>query len=271
MNYIFSFIFGIVQGLTEFIPVSSSGHLILLHKLINFNLIDNLAFDVALHFGTFLALLLFFYKDFIVLIEAWLKSFRKWNLKEDSQQRLSWLVFISILPAVLVGFLFEEKIEALFYSPKVIIIMLISLSLVFIIVEKKLKFKDELFQLTWKSAFLIGLAQVIAFIPGTSRSGVTIVSGMALGLKREEAARFSFFMAAPLIFGASLLKLFDLYKLNLNASEISIFIIGVSVSTITGYFAIKYLLKFISNNKLNIFAYYRIILAILISIYLIFI
>ncbi|MFA7662940.1 MAG: undecaprenyl-diphosphatase UppP [Patescibacteria group bacterium] len=268
MDYILSLVFGIVQGITEFFPVSSSGHLILLHELTHFNLSDNLAFDVALHFGTFLALVLFFYKDLIKLLSAWLKSFSNWQVKSDFDQRLAWLILVAIIPAGIAGYFFESQIESLFYQPWIIALMLIVVGILFLIVERLNLTQHDLKNLTWKQSLLIGLSQILAFIPGTSRSGITIIAGMSTKLNREQATRFSFLMSTPLIFGASLSKGLDLVKISLSQKEILIFMIGLISSTVVGYLAIKYLLKFVSKYRLDFFAYYRFALAGIIIIYL---
>lgn len=268
MDYIFSLIFGAVQGITEFFPVSSSGHLILLHEILDFNLSDNLAFDVALHFGTFLALVVFFYRDLVALLKAWVGSFASWEIKTNANQRLSWLILIAIIPAGLVGYFFENQIENLFHRPWIIAVMLIFVGIIFLIVEKCGTFKQDLNELSLRQALIIGLAQIMALIPGTSRSGITIIAGMATKLNRTEATRFSFLMATPLILGASLAKGIDLVRINLSQTEIIIFVVGLISSAIVGYIAIKYLLKFVSKYGLSFFAYYRFVLAGLIFIYL---
>jgi undecaprenyl-diphosphatase len=147
--------------------------------------------------------------------------------------------------------------------------MLILVGIIFLIVEKFYKGELNLSNLKWQGALTIGLCQILALIPGTSRSGITIISGMALGLKRSEAARFSFLMAMPLILGAALSKGVDLMSISLSGREIAMFAIGLFSSALVGYLAVKYLLRFVSQHKLNVFAYYRFTLAALILIYII--
>lgn len=265
MDYILSLIFGIVQGVTEFFPVSSSGHLIILHNIFDFNLSDNLAFDVALHVGTLLALVIVFWADIVKIIKA---IFQARDLESQKNRKLAGLILIGIIPAGIVGFLFADKIEQAFHHPEVVAIMLVLVGVIFLIAEKlKLKQRD-LAEFGWKGALAVGLAQLLALIPGTSRAGITIVSGMFVGLRRESATRFSFLLAMPIIFGAGLAKGLDLFTIKLSTSEIWIFVIGILSSAVFGYLAIKYLLKFVRSHRLNVFAYYRFVLAGLILIYL---
>lgn len=257
MQYIYAIIFGIVQGITEFVPVSSSGHLVLLHQITNFNFSDNVAFDVALHLGTTLALLIFFAKELIQYIK-----------KRD---RILWLMFLGCLPAGIIGFLFEDMITANLRSDWIVVIMLIVVGFAFLLIEKyaqKIAVKSELSDLSVKSAFKIGFAQALALIPGTSRSGISIFGGLACNLSREAAARFAFLIGLPIFMAAGLKKSLDFDIIHSSNEEMILFSIGLLTSAIVGYFSIKYLLRFLANHKLNAFAYYRFALAGVIIIYL---
>jgi undecaprenyl-diphosphatase len=267
MNIFIAIFLGIIQGLTEFLPVSSSGHLVFFHDVLNLDSIDNLTFDVALHLGTLVALVVFFYKDIIKYLQAFLKSFVNWNLKNDLDQKIAWLILISMIPAGLLGYFGEEIIKNLFRSPLSVAIVLILFSFFFFIAEKYSQKQKDFSSLTWSKAFVIGLGQAIALIPGVSRSGITIITGLSYHLKREVAARFSFLMSIPIIFAAGVKKFIDAGLTELNA-QIGIYLFGFLSSAIVGYFCIKYFLAFLKKYSLNWFAVYRIILGLIILIYL---
>lgn len=267
MNIIISILLGIVQGLTEFLPVSSSGHLVFLHDVLSLESIDDLTFDVALHFGTLIALVIFFYKDIIRYLRAFLKSFVKWNLKNDQDQKIAWLILFSMVPAALVGFFFEDIIKNIFRSPLSVAIILIFVSFLFFIAEKYSRKQKTLASLNWLKVLIIGLAQAVALIPGVSRSGITIIVGLGYNLKRETAARFSFLMSIPIVFAAAMKKFYDASLLAVGDS-ILIYFLGFLSSAIIGYFCIKYFLQFVKKYSLNWFAYYRIILGLIILIYI---
>lgn len=264
MLIFYSIFFGVVQGLTEFLPISSSGHLVILHEFLKFNISDSLAFDVALHFGTLFALLFFFWPDVVKYFKAFLKSFSNWNLKGDTNQRISWLILLSTVPAAIAGFLLENAVETVFRSVNIVAAALVIGAVLFFIFEKVGKKIKELDKLNWKGAVLIGLAQVLALIPGVSRSGITIIAGLSINLKRQEAARFSFLMAIPIILGAGLKKFYDLANQGFNGMEWNIYLFGFLASLISGYFCVKYFLRYLKDHSLNIFGIYRILLAIII-------
>lgn len=264
MDYINATIFGVIQGITEFLPVSSSGHLVILHKFINLPIKNELAFDVVLHLATFLAIILFFKNDIYRLLASWLKSFTG---RGDEFSKISWLIVFATIPAVLAGLFFEELIESTLRSPNIVATMLIAVGALFIFIEKISKKTDKLENLNFGKALIIGIAQAISLIPGTSRSGITIIAGLFTGLKREEAIRFSFLMSAPIIFGASIKKAPQIFNANLIGNDLIILFIAFSTSFITGIFVIKYFLKFAKNHSLNIFAIYRFALAAVIIIF----
>jgi undecaprenyl-diphosphatase len=268
MVYFFTIILGLVQGLTEFLPVSSSGHLIFLHDILDLQTIDNLSFDVALHLGTLVALIVYFYKDIIRYLRAFLKSLVNWNLKNELDQRIAWLILISMIPAALIGFFFEEVLENVFRAPLSVALVLIIVSLLFFIAEKfsqKIKNFDSL---NWWKVILIGIAQALALIPGVSRSGITIITGMAFNLKRQVAARFSFLMAIPIVLAAGIKKTYDASQLSITSNDILMIVLGFLTAAIVGFFTIRYFLKFLQKYSLNYFAIYRIILGVIILIYL---
>ncbi len=263
MTYLLTLMAGAIQGLTEFLPVSSSAHLLLFHEFFKFNLADNLSFDAALHFGTLLALLLFFYRDIIDLIKGFFASFVKRDLKNDLQQRLPWMIIVGSIPAVLVGFFFNDLIDLYLHEgPNAILItavMLLAVAVLFLVVEKYALKNKELSAFGFKQALLCGMAQAVALIPGTSRSGITIIASLGLGLKREAAARFSFLLSLPVVAGASAKMALKL----LSGGELDwrLLLVGIVSAFVFGYLAIDLLLKYLNRHSLNIFAYYRIALA----------
>ena len=268
MNLIYSIFLGIIQGLTEFLPVSSSGHLVFLHDVFKIEAIDSLTFDVALHLGTLVALAGFFYKDIIRYLQAFLKSFVKWNLVNDLDQKIAWLLLFSMIPAVIIGYFFEEIIKNIFRASFSVAIVLILVSFLFFLAEKYSKKIKNFTSLNWQKVLLLGIAQAIALIPGVSRSGITIITGMAFNLKRELAARFSFLMAIPIVFAAGIKKTYDATQIQLSSEGTLIYVFGFLSAAIIGYLTIKYFLKFLQKHSLNGFAIYRIILGIIILIYL---
>ncbi len=268
MDYIYSTILGIIQGLTEFWPISSSAHLFIAHDFLNFEFADNLGFDVAMHLGTLLALLIFFYKDINRYILAFFRSFANWDLKNNLDQRIAWYIFMGTIPAAIVGFFIDNIAETAFRNLWLVASMLVLFGVFFILFEKLFPKIYELDKLSWNGVLLVGIAQAIALVPGVSRSGITIITGLSQGLKRAAAARFSFLLSIPIVFGAGLKKMYDVSQEGLNNTELGMVFIGFIVSAVVGYIAIKFLLKYLQNHPLNVFAYYRFLLASVIVVYL---
>lgn len=251
-----SLILGAVQGLTEFIPISSSGHLILVQKI--FGLKDRgLAFDAFLHLGTLLATLIYFRGD-------WLKI-----LKETACRKIFWYIIIATLPAALIGIFLQDIIATFFRDILWVALFLILTSFVFFLAEKYyyLKInKKSLDKLNWKDALIIGFSQIFALLPGVSRSGITICAGMFRSLRRVEATRFSFLMATLIIFGAGFMETLNLLStskfntLGLEAAG------GFLTSFIAGFLSIKFLLSFLKTHRLYIFALYLFIIGIILLI-----
>jgi len=270
MTILQSIVLGVIQGITEFLPVSSSGHLILLPTLLGWNL-QSLSFDVALHFGTVMAVLIFFAKDWYLMISMLIRDvvFSNTLLKEKSiknfhkESKLLLTIGVVIIPVAIFGYFLESPIETIFRSPIYVSVMLILVAVLMYASdrysEKLLKKKDKI---TFMDSFIISISQVLALIPGTSRSGITITTGLFLGLKREDAAKFSFLLATPLILGAAILKVPDLFT---SGSEpISTLFFGVLSSFVVGILSIKFLLNYVKKNNLNAFVIYRILLGILV-------
>jgi undecaprenyl-diphosphatase len=267
VTFLQSIFLGILQGLTEFLPISSSGHLVLAENLFQIKQ-AGLYFNVMLHMGTLLALILYFWRDWVRYIKAFFRSLRKWDLKNDIEQRLFYLLVLASIPGALFGALLEKQVQTIFRSTALVLVNLFIIALVFIITEKIAKKQRSLSKIGIKDALIIGFSQVLAIIPGISRSGITIVAGMLFGLKREAAARFSFLMATPIIFGAGLVGLNKIIHQGNNSTGWLNMIIGLLSAALIGYLTIKYLLSYLEKHTLNIFAYYRILLVIAVIIYL---
>lgn len=259
-DILISGLFGLVQGLTEFLPISSSGHLLLLHEI--FDLTTNsLSFDAALHLGTLFAVVLYFFKDIRTIIIAFFRSCTK-KRKKDTYERLAWYLIIGSIPAVIIGLAFESIIETAFRSNGVVITTLVIGGVLFFAVEAFGKKLHAVKDLTWKQALGIGIAQAFALIPGVSRSGITITTGMALNMTRYEAARFSFLLSIPVVFGAALKKMYDAVSLGIDNT--TIFIVGIISAFVFGVVAIRFLLSFTQKHSLNGFGIYRIGLALVV-------
>jgi len=267
MNFFYAIIFGAVQGITEFLPISSSGHLAVLHDFFHFELADDLSFDVALHWGTLLALVIFFWRDIWILTKGFFRWLTNFDLKNNFEARLSWLIVFGTIPAGVVGYFFGDWLEATFRSTSSIAFMLIVVGLLFFLLEKYSRREREMGELNWLDAVVIGIAQSVALIPGVSRSGITIIAGLGRKLKRETAARFSFIMSIPAVLGAGIKKFHDLSGAGV-AIDWGVWIVGVLTAAVVGYFCLKYFLKFLSKHSLQVFGWYRIILGLAILIYL---
>jgi len=261
-------ILGLVQAITEFLPISSSAHLILARTALDFDVVDGLTFDVAVHIGTLIAIVVYFWGDLRALARGFLVSIAKRSGDADPASRLSWYVIAACVPAGIVGFLFEKPIEIYFRHPSVIVVTLVLGALVFLWVERRFQYTGEMQSLTFWNAVAIGASQTLALVPGVSRSGITIVTGMMCGLKRDQAARFSFLMASPLMLGAGIKKSIDLFAEPVSSAEMTALAVGVATSAIAGWVVIRFLLNFLRGHGLEWFAYYRIALAAVVAAFL---
>lgn len=257
-------ILGIVQGLTEFLPISSSAHLILVPKLLGWNdpFIDSAAFDVMLHMGTLVALLVYFWRDLIEIIGAGLASIRDRRIGDDPQRRLAWLLVVSVIPAAILGAGLESFFDQAFreHYQWIALFVLIGATLLWL-GERRGTQTRGLDGMVLRDAVTIGAAQALALFPGTSRSGITIAAGLLLGLKREAAARFSFLMAVPVIAGAGIWKARTLVGASLGGTQVNELIVGIVTSAIFGFVAIAFLLRFLRTNPTTVFIAYRIVFA----------
>jgi undecaprenyl-diphosphatase len=271
-----SVVLGLVQGLTEFIPVSSSAHLIIVPWLFGWN-DPGLPFDVALHLGTLAALLWFFCSDWVRLVRAGIASIIERRIGQDNDRRLAWLLVIGTIPGGITGWLAESKIEELFHKPGVpntagamtaMAIVIILLGVALFVAERIARHTRGIDEISLKDSIIIGLSQALAIFPGVSRSGSTITAGLALGLQRETAARFSFLLSTPIILGAGLKSIFnvraELAAGTIVQSDLLIYVIGFITAALSGYLCIRFLLRYLQRNSTDIFVYYRWMLAILI-------
>jgi undecaprenyl-diphosphatase len=264
-------IMGLTQGLTEFIPVSSSGHLVLIPWLFGWKdpFIDSVAFTVILHMGTLVALLAFFWRDWVKLIPAGLAAIRDRSFKGDPDRKMAFLLIVATIPAVLVGPVFESKLEDLVREPARIALMLcVGAAILWLADRWGSKRRDEN-SLTFLEALGIGVAQVVALVPGISRSGVSISAGLWMGLNREAAARFSFLMATPVIGGAGIWEARKFLTGEAGPSpEINVVLIGFLAALVSGFVAIRFMLEFLKRQPLTAFVVYRVAAAIFVFIVL---
>lgn len=263
MTTIQALILGIIQGLTELLPISSSAHLDILPWLFGWtnNPEFNIAFegfDVALHFGTLLSIGIFFFKDWIALIKG---GFNQIIKKESSQEgKMFWYIVAATLPGGIIGLILDKFVGDSLKKPIIIAISLIVMGIILYIVDKKSKSDIKYEEMTFKQTFLIGLSQCLAFIPGVSRSGITMTTGRSMGIDRESVAKYSFMLSAPIVLAATILKLKD-FVFSIP------FFIGILASFIVGVIVIKFLLEYLKKGSLKIFAIYRVIFGIIIIIF----
>ncbi len=276
-----SIILGIVQGATEFIPVSSSAHLIIVPWLFGWTdpALTSLPFDVALHLGTLAAVLAFFARDWIRLIRAFFQSILERRVNPDPDRRLAWLLIIGTIPGAVAGFLFEGAIDDLFHTPGtpisaaamlVMAAIIAVFGLILLLADRLARHTRGLEKMTLVQAILIGLSQALAIFPGVSRSGATIASGLALGFKRDDAARFSFLLSAPIIAGVGAKSLWDVISDSgpgaLGGNALILFAAGFLAAAVSGFFCMRFLVNYLQKHPINVFAFYRWGLAILVAV-----
>ncbi len=264
MNIIQAIILGIVQGFTEFIPVSSSGHLILFHQWLNINQSTQAGFlfDMALNIGTLSALIIYFRREIVSLFKAIFD-------RRAQEFKLAWLLVLATIPAAIAGFLLKSTAETAFRSSALVATALIFIGIIMLIAEgyaKRIKNKIMLNGVTTQQSLAIGFSQALAVIPGVSRSGATITTGLFTGMDRVAATRFSFLLGIPIMFGAIMDTLLTKSALGNINDQKTIFIVGIVTAFVSGLFAIGFLLKYLARHTLSVFAYYRILLGLFILI-----
>ena len=271
IEYLKVIILGIVEGITEWLPISSTGHLILVDEFMKLNMSDAFKemFDVLVQLGAILAVIVIYFKKLLPVDLV---------KKEDNSRKPAWnkdklilwcKILVACLPAAIIGIPFNDKIDELFYNAPIVAVMLIVYGIAFIIVEKLHKGKEfkinDIGSITFKTAALIGIFQVLALLPGTSRSGATIVGAMIIGVGRTAAAEFTFYLAIPVMFGASLLKLIK-FGFAFTAAEAAALILGMVVAFVVSIIAIRFLMGYIKKHDFTVFGWYRIILGILVLV-----
>lgn len=275
MSIIEAIILGLIQGLTEFIPISSTGHLTLAGKFMNLISEENpehwTSFIAIIQLGTLLSVLIYFWKDLINILSGLVKDnlINRKSIKQQSlNSRLGWLIILGTVPIVIIGLGFKDVIEGnLTKNLYVISASLIILAIILFIAERIANFKKNIENITVLDSFIIGIAQAIALIPGSSRSGTTITAALFLGLKRDVAARFSFLLSVPAIFASGILQLYEGLK-TISPDMMLNVVISTIVSAISGYWAIDFLIKFLKTNSTTLFIVYRIVLGVIIIILL---
>ena len=251
MDIFQSAVLGLVQGLGEFLPISSSAHLVLVPWLFQWK-DPGLTFDIALHIGTLIAIILYFWRDWLDLIGKGLTR------PKEREGKLFWYPVLATIPGAAFGYLLEHKAETVFRNPVLIAFMLILLGCMLYFADQKGKKQIDMEHISLRISFLIGLSQALAIIPGVSRSGITMTTAMAMGMTRKGAARFSFLLSAPIIFGAAAIKI---PKIIANPSLIDIhFIVGMAVACLFGLVSIGFLLRYVQTKTFLPFAWYRFIL-----------
>ncbi|MDD5764752.1 MAG: undecaprenyl-diphosphate phosphatase [Candidatus Marinimicrobia bacterium] len=264
MNSIESLILGIFQGFAEFLPISSSGHLVILQRLFNLTS-DNIAFEVSVHFGTLLSVIAIYYSDLWKMIVSFFSGLFSKKFRHDEYFRLAVFVVIATIPAGIVGVVFSDFIESIFHSVRLVGVTLM-ITGVLLFLTRFVKIQDR--KLGGWNSVLIGVFQAIAILPGISRSGATISAGLFCGISRLEAARFSFLLSVPAVFGAAILEGKDALAFGAPALDFKILSIGLISSFIVGYLSLKFLLKIVQSGKFSWFAPYCLLVGFLTLLFL---
>ena len=257
-------IIGIVQGLTEFLPVSSSAHLIVLPRVLGWDdaLITSSTFVVMLHMGTLAALLVFFWRDVLELLGAFWSLLRERSFGDDPKRRLSLVLLLSIIPAALFGMVFEDFIDEFFYDAVLVIPFILVIGAALLWAAERIGTRSrDLAQSNLGDGAFIGLAQMFALFPGISRSGITIAAGLARGLKRDSAARFAFLMGIPIIAGAGVWKARGIVTGEAGEIDLAVLAAGVIAAAVSGWLAISFMLRYLRDHSTGIFIAYRVVAA----------
>lgn len=276
MDFIKAIIFGIVEGITEWLPVSSTGHLIIVESFMKFkNVSEGFfdMFDVVIQLGAILAVVLIYFKDIWPFTNKQGRGFTKRGLLSHLDKNITNLwgrILVACIPAAVIGLLFDEKFEELFYNPTCVALALIIFGIAFIVIENWHKGKksriNNILSITYKDALIIGIFQLLAAIfPGVSRSGATIIGALLIGVSRKVSAEFTFYLAIPVMFGASLLKVLK-FGPAFTGTEFVILLLGMITAFVVSLFIIKFLMNYIKKHDFKVFGWYRIIIGILVLI-----
>ncbi len=266
MTFFQAIVLGIVQGLTEFLPISSSGHLVLVPFLLNWTLDPQKAFvfDVLVQLGTLVAVFVYFRKDLLNIVKAFFAGIKSRQPFVEADSRLAWYILLATIPAGVIGLVLQDRIEAFFSSHIWTAVFLFVTAIMLTISELLSRKTRELDSMTVKDSLIIGLFQALSIFPGVSRSGSTITGGLTQGFKRQDAARFSFLMSIPVMVAAGLLSLMKLIKMEGVLSFLPVLLVGFVVAAVVGYFAIKWFIGYLKEKSLLPFAAYCAILAIVV-------
>lgn len=258
MTFFQAFILGIIQGLTEFLPISSSAHLVLAPYFFGwqFPIEQVFPFDVLVQIGTLAAVIIYFWKDLLSIGRAFLSGLIQRQPFKEPHSRLGWYILLATLPAGVIGLLFDDLVEQAFHDPAITAFFLLITATLLVIAEKVGRRTRSLHELGWRDALWIGFAQALSIFPGISRSGATIAGAMTCNLQRREAARFSFLMSIPIMAAAGLLSLVKLAALPGLAQFLPVLAVGFITAAVVGYLSIHWLLAFLTRRSLNIFAIY---------------
>ncbi len=255
MTYFEAIILGIIQGATEFLPVSSSGHLLLIPTL--FNLTEpNLNAIAIAHLGTLVAVVAYFYSDLWSIFTGVISGLRRRQLMDSLESRLGWYIVVGSIPAVLAGLLFNDFLDSLLARPTTAAFLLIGTGIILVIGEQLVTGDKPISKMTWADSALIGLVQAVALLPGISRSGVTITAGLGRRLDRPSAARYSFLLGVPVIAGAGLLSIVDLSQAPDVSSQVPLLLVTFTVAAVVGYACIRFLMNWLRQRSLYLFAAY---------------
>ena len=259
MNFFYAIFLGLLQGVTEFLPISSSAHLALVEFFLGIEE-AGLTFDVALHLGTLLGVIIYFRRDFYMILSA-LVNPRMLGEEARSQRLLGLYICLGTIPAVIAGYFLKDAAETIFRSPFLIAASLAGGGLLLLVADKAGKLLRGMKTIGFVDVAFIGLFQAFAFMPGVSRSGITMTAGLMRGLNRMSAARFSFLLSVPVIFGAGVYNLPDIIRQGSEPGQLGFFLAGFVAAAVSGYLVIAFLLHFIQSHSFAVFAYYRFLLA----------
>ncbi len=259
MSLIQALVLGLLQGATEYVPVSSSAHLVLFPWLLGWS-DPPFTFDVLVQWGTLVGVVIYFWRDLWMIARAVLQGLFQWRPFESLEARLGWYIVVATLPAVVFGFWLKRTFEVVYGQPIAAAALLFGTALMLLLAEYRGRQRRSLSQMTWWDALDVGLWQVAALLPGISRSGATISGAMLRDLERRSAARFSFLLSIPALLGAGLVATIDLVKTGTLGSELPTLALGFGAATISGYLCIRWLLRYLQSHRLTVFAAYCMLL-----------
>jgi len=255
-------VLGIVQGLSEFLPISSSGHLIVTRALFHWSFTDNLTFDVALHVGTTIAVLVYFWREWLMMARAllrWVSGDREPRVTEPYDVHILGLIVLGSIPVGILGLLFEKKFEDWIRDPVVVGAMLFAFAFVLLTADRLDRATKSLSDATWRDALFIGCAQAMALVPGVSRSGATISAGLFRNFKRQDAARYSFLLSTPAIGGAAVLKFSEAARNGTLTDNLDQMVVGAAAAAIVGFISIAFLMRLVQTRSFMPFVIYRLL------------